>query len=112
MTASGWHRKKPTAASRARAAQYASPEHQAIRKQRVATSTPLTPCGYCDKPLGPNTRDWHVPHNPDRTYAPGLWHATCNRKEAASRGARAANAKRQGWKPPAHRPTYVPRNWG
>lgn len=92
--ASGWHRKNTnTSAERARARDYASAEHKAIRKARVAAATPATPCGYCGLPLGPVVRDWHVPHDPARNYLPGLWHAACNRREAARRGARIRNAR-------------------
>jgi hypothetical protein len=89
----GWHRKSRTTAAIARAKQYASPEHKAIRRARVAAATPDTPCGYCGNPLGPDTSRWHVPHDPQRTYLPGLWHAACNRREAARRGALLRNAQ-------------------
>lgn len=95
--ANGWHRKRDTAAVRARAKDYASPLHKRIRKERVAASTPSTPCGYCGRPLGPNPSSWHVPHDEHRNYLPGLWHALCNKREAARRGAlkRNAQAKRR-----------------
>lgn len=94
--ASGWSRKRTdTPAARARAADYNSAEHRAERKARVAASTPATPCTYCRRPLGENRREWHLPHNPARTgYEPGLAHGVCNRREAATRGARIANARR------------------
>lgn len=92
--ANGWARKRTdTAAEQRRAREYASPQHRAIRKARVAAATPNTPCGYCGQPLGPNTRDWHVPHDAQRNYLPGLWHADCNRREAARRGALTRNAR-------------------
>lgn len=102
----GWHRKRDTPAARRRARDYASPEHQRVRAQRVAQATPDTPCAcqaayraglinraWCDgQPLGPNPTDWHVPHDEHRRYLPGLWRADCNRREAASRGAKLRNA--------------------
>lgn len=88
----GWHRKRNTPAEQQRARDYASPQHRAIRKARIAAATPQTPCGYCGQPLGPNTTEWHVPHDTNRNYLPGLWHGACNRKEAARRGARIRNA--------------------
>lgn len=93
----GWHRKKlDTPAEQARRKKYASPEHQQTRKHRVAAATPLTLCTRCGKPLGPSTREWHVPHAPNGVdYLPGLWCGPCNRSEAASRGARVANARRK-----------------
>ena len=91
--ASGWHRRPRTAAATERARVYASPEHRAERKRRVAAATPATPCGYCGQPLGPDPSKWHVPHDAQRNYLPGLWHAACNRDEAASRGARIRNAR-------------------
>ena len=91
--ANGWHRKRQTPATRARAAEYASPEHKAIRRQRVAAATPQTPCSCgCGRPLGPDKSRWHVPHDPQRNYLPGLWRADCNKREAARRGARIRNA--------------------
>ena len=92
---SGWHRRPQTAAATQRKRDYASPEHKAERARRVAAASALTPCGYCGRPLGPNTREWHVPHDPQRNYLPGLWHGACNRTEAARRGALLANAKRK-----------------
>lgn len=96
MTDSGWSRKRlNTAAQRARVASYNSAEHRAERKARLAAHTPASPCTYCGLPLGSNRREWHVPHNPSRTgYEPGLVHGRCNRREAAIRGARTANAQR------------------
>lgn len=93
----GWHRAdRNTAAARARAKDYASAEHRQERARRVAMATPSTPCGYCGRPLGPARKDWHLPHLPDRSgYAPGLWCAPCNRKEAARRGALIANTRRK-----------------
>lgn len=72
------------------------PEHQAERKRRLAVVKPGDPCGYCRRPLGPDTRQWHLPHNAAGTgYLPGMWCAPCNRSEGAQRGARIANARRK-----------------
>lgn len=110
MTASGWHRKATDSpAEKQRRADYNSKAHREERARRVAQATPLTPCScwmsgkrWCNGlPLGPDPKQWHLPHAPDRTYLPGLWRAECNRKEAASRGAKTANARRA-------RPTYTP----
>lgn len=96
MTGSGWHRKRTTPAGVARARDYASREHRTERARRVAAHTPASPCSRCHRPLGPITSAWHLPHRADRQgYEPGLWCADCNRREAASRGARIANARRK-----------------
>ena len=90
----GWSRKRQTPATKQRARDYASAEHQQIRKRRVAAATPHTPCSCgCGQPLGPDSSTWHVPHDPQRNYLPGLWRADCNRREAARRGARIRNAR-------------------
>ena len=105
MSTSGWHRKQTTPAVKARAAKYANAKHQRIKNERFAQATPATPCGYCGQPLGPRTRPgrtgksiglWATPHAPNGIdYLPGVWHADCNRREAAPRGARTTNAQRQ-----------------
>ena len=85
-----------TPAGQARAREYRSKAHRDERSRRVAAATALTPCCYCGQPLGPVQREWHLPHRPDRQgYEPGLSHASCNRREAARRGALIANARRK-----------------
>lgn len=84
-------------------------QHQAERKRRLPLFTEHDPCGYCGRPLGPNRTRWHLPHNTDGiTLAPGFWHAACNLREAAIRGARKTNAQRQGRPRPRFRPL---RDW-
>ena len=101
--------------------------HKTERARRLKTSTPSTPCscpgqglggckhhtGPCGKPLGPNTTEWHLPHNTAGTaYLPGMWCGPCNRSEAASRGARKTNAQRKLKRTPWAKPTpFIPRNW-
>jgi hypothetical protein len=117
------NKRRGTPAEKARERDYNSTEHQAIKAARRATAGPHTPCtcpgrgkggckhhdGPCGKPLGPDVRLWHVPHNADRTgYLPGIWCAPCNRSEAASRAARLVNARRKASKSAAstfRRPT-------
>lgn len=94
-----------TPAEQARRAKYQDPKHKAIREARFAVTTPATPCGYCGKPLGPRyglSRTgrtlglWHTPHAPNGIdYLPGVWHASCNQREASPRGARTTNAERK-----------------
>lgn len=92
--ANGWHRKRVTPGELQRRKDYASPEHRQTRAARVAAHTPASPCSRCGMALGPDRSKWHLPHNAARTgYEPGLWCASCNRREAASRGAKVKNAK-------------------
>jgi hypothetical protein len=84
---------KPKASSSARGYGYA---HQQERKRRVAQHTPASPCGNCGRPLGTDTRRWHLPHTADRSgYLPGLHCAHCNLRDGAQRGARKTNAQRK-----------------
>jgi hypothetical protein len=100
-------------AAKARKRDYNSKAHKDERAKRVAAHTPSSPCTYCRRPLGPNRSDWHLPHKPDRSgYEPGLACAPCNRKEAARRGAQAANAKRKGQRPRPHVLPQAVRDWG
>lgn len=71
-------------------------DHQTERRARVGVTVfPGDPCGYCLQPLPANTSTWHLPHNPSGTaYLPGMWHAACNIREAAQRGARIVNGRR------------------
>ncbi|HEX8509732.1 MAG TPA: hypothetical protein VF635_09600, partial [Propionibacteriaceae bacterium] len=41
--------------------------HQAERKRRLPLYTATDPCGYCGRPLGQDRRQWHLPHNEQRT---------------------------------------------
>lgn len=77
-----------------RGAKYGT-EHQAERRARLAYVKPGHPCGYCGRPLPADTSTWHLPHNASGTgYLPGMWHRACNIREAAIRGARIVNARR------------------
>lgn len=83
------------ARGKGRGAKYGS-EHQAERRLRLTYIKPGDPCGYCGRPLPVNTSTWHLPHNTTGTaYLPGMWHRTCNQREAAIRGARIVNARRK-----------------
>lgn len=88
---SGWHRKRNSAAEQARTAQYASPEHRAMRKalgQQVAEGR--ASCCRCGRPIAPGTR-WHADHDDARTGYLGAAHASCNVRAAAVKGARKRN---------------------
>jgi hypothetical protein len=89
---SGWHRKrKNTAAERARAAQYASPEHRAVRRAMAAdVAAGRAVCCRCWRPILPGT-SWHADHNKARTGYLGPAHASCNLSAAAVEGARRRN---------------------
>lgn len=70
--------------------------HQEERARRLALYSPQDPCSRCGRALGHDRSRWHLPHTPDRTgYEPGFWCKPCNLTEAASRGARITNARRQ-----------------
>lgn len=76
-----------------RSARYGA-AHQAERRRRLHTVRAGDPCGYCARPLPPDTSTWALPHNVAGTgYLPGFWHQRCNLREAAIRGARIVNAK-------------------
>lgn len=70
--------------------------HKQERARRVAASTPATPCSRCGRPLGSDTREWHLPHDETGTaYLPGLWHGACNRAEGSVRGSRIGIARQK-----------------
>lgn len=90
---SGWHRKrKNTPAEQARTAQYASPEHRAMRKvlgELVAAGRGF--CWRCGRHIPPGGR-WHTGHDDyDRSRYRGVECPPCNLKTAASKGARQRN---------------------
>lgn len=89
---SGWHRKrKGTAAERARAAQYASPEHRAARAAMKAdVDAGRAVCCRCGGSIVPG-QPWHADHNRARTGYLGPAHASCNVRAAAVAGARKRN---------------------
>jgi hypothetical protein len=97
MAANGWARKNTsTPAVAARRAKYNSAEHRAARKHYAAWIAAGK--GQCWRCLGhiPPGSDWHVGHDDlDVTLIRGAEHAGCNKRAAASKGARIANAKRK-----------------
>jgi hypothetical protein len=89
--ASGWHRKRNTAAERARTAQYASPEHRRMRKAlKAEVDAGRAVCCRCRRPILPGSR-WHADHNDARTGYLGAAHEKCNLSAAAVKGARKRN---------------------
>lgn len=93
---SGWHRKVDNAATRARVAQYRSPEHRAQRAAGQAqVDAGTASCWRCGLPILPGAK-WHVGHDDnDRTLYRGPEHPSCNLKAAARRGNRITNARRK-----------------
>lgn len=88
-----WSRSRQQAPTTARG--YGS-AHQAERKRRLPHYTEHSPCGRCGRPLGPDRKLWHLPHNAARTgYEPGFWCAPCNWADGAKRGSIRANAKQK-----------------
>lgn len=80
------HRFRTTKPKNTTAAGYGH-SHQQERKRRLTITTERDLCGYCHRPLGPNTRLWALPHNATRTgYLPGFWHKRCNDIDGAKRG--------------------------
>lgn len=96
MTASGWHRKrKDTEAVKARQRKYDSPEHkQARAAYRRAVEAGLAMCWRCGRTL--LLGQWHVGHDDTGTRIMGPECVSCNLKAAARKGARIANARRNG----------------
>lgn len=90
--ANGWSRKrKNTPAERARTAQYASPEHRAMRKAlKAEVDAGRAICCRCHRPILPGT-PWHADHNATRTGYLGAAHARCNVRAAAVLGAQKRN---------------------
>lgn len=85
-----WSSNRPKASSTARGYGTA---HQAERKRRLKQHDEHSPCGRCGRPLGPDRRRWHLPHNADRSgYEPGFWCAPCNLGDGAKRGSQRGNA--------------------
>lgn len=96
MTTSGWHRINPnTPAAKARRAKYNSPEHRAARKHYAAwIATGNGRCWRCGGRIEPGS-DWHVGHDDDDVNViRGAEHASCNKRAAAVKGNRIANARR------------------
>lgn len=94
--ASGWHRKTRTAADARRAAEYRSPHYKQTRQAvKAQVDAGLASCWRCGKPIPAGSR-WDLGHDDhDRTIIRGAEHMLCNRRAAASKGARIANAKRK-----------------
>lgn len=92
MKASGWHRKRMTSpAERARAVQYASAEHRAMRKVLMAEiDAGRGRCCRCSGFIAPGSR-WHADHNDNRTGYLGAAHERCNLSAAAVKGAQKRN---------------------
>lgn len=96
MKASGWHRKRDSAAERARTAQYASPEHRAVRRALAAeVDAGRAVCCRCGRPIAPGS-SWHADHNDSRTGYLGAAHARCNVRAAAIKGAQQRNGREGG----------------
>ncbi len=91
---SGWHRKRSTPATRARAAEYNSREHKARRKAGQAqVDAGHGRCWRCGKPIPPGTT-WQLGHDDnDRTRYRGPEHVKCNLRAAARKGAQVRNAQ-------------------
>jgi hypothetical protein len=51
-------------------------------------------CCLCGQWIEPGT-EWHLDHTEDRTGYRGASHASCNRRDGATRGARRTNARRR-----------------
>lgn len=93
----GWKRRQPTPADAARRAEYDSPEY---RRERARLGREVkagqAACWRCGGPIAPGST-WHVGHDDhDRRIVRGAEHSSCNLRAAASKGARIANARRQG----------------
>lgn len=93
---SGWHRKVDNAATRARVAQYRSPEHKRRRAlAKLEVDAGRAHCWRCGTWLHPESA-WHLGHDDyDRTLYRGAECAACNLRAAARKGARIANAIRK-----------------
>lgn len=91
--------RRTTRADQARKAKYASVEHRAARARlaRVVAQGKAA-CWRCLKPIAVGS-EWHVGHDDAGQRVMGAEHADCNRKAAAAKGARVANARRRGYTP-------------
>ena len=91
---SGWHRKRNTAAVKARATQYATPEHKVmVHAVKAAVAAGTAHCWRCGRHIPPGSKA-HAGHDDhDRTIYRGAECPPCNLKAAASKGARIRNAK-------------------
>lgn len=98
QVSNGWHRRRDTAATKARADQYASRQHRELRRTiqaRIDRGEPVA-CWRCHHQIHPG-QPWHLGHDDnDRTIYRGAEHPGCNVKAAARKGARVANARRKG----------------
>jgi hypothetical protein len=94
---SGWHRKNlNTDAERARRAKYQSAEHKAARKhyKTLVERGVILRCWRCGARIVPG--NWHVGHDDvNVNLIRGPECATCNKKAAASKGAKVTNAQRK-----------------
>lgn len=90
----GWHRKRITPAVKARAREYNTPKHRALRKAwQVEVDAGHASCWRCGKPIPPGTK-WQLGHDDnDRTVYRGPEHPRCNLSAAARKGARIRNAQ-------------------
>lgn len=90
----GWHRKRDTAAVKARAARYDA-AHRALRKRlKVEVDAGRATCWRCGNPITPGSK-WELGHNDAGTEHRGPEHFKCNRRSAARKGALIANAQRK-----------------
>ena len=94
-TSNGWHRKRNTAAVKARAARYNTPEHREAKEQfRAQVAAGHARCWRCGAPIPPGSRcgpDWQTGHDATGTRIMGPEHTHCNRRDGAVRGARKRN---------------------
>lgn len=90
------HKTHGTPAELARKAKYNSPEHKAARKHYAAwIAAGHGRCWRCGGHIEPGS-DWHVGHDDLATSViRGAEHGGCNKRAAAIKGARLANAKRK-----------------
>ncbi len=102
--ASGWHRKENTAAGRARAAQYRTPEHRAkVKEYKALREAGLASCWRCGRWIPPGA-PMHAGHDDhDRTVYRGPECPPCNLKAAGRKGAIVKNLR--------HRPVPAARQY-
>ena len=97
----GWHRRRNTAAVKARARRYETAEHkQAKEAFRLQVAAGIARCWRCGQPIPANARcgpDWQTGHDDTGTHIMGPEHTTCNRRDGARRGARKRNATPPGY---------------
>lgn len=118
MPGSGWHRKRTTPAELARRAKYNSPAHKQARARFTKlVAAGLARCWRCGVALRPGA--WHVGHDDHQIdLIRGPECVPCNRRAAASKGAKVANAKRKTVRTtkttpiaPKRANTFVRRDW-